>query len=80
MAELSRELRAKPSSRHRRAIEEVTAKRRRKNREDLLEQEQTARWLSTRELAPSSGDTAAERMQRIRDKVARKCNQQAYQG
>ena len=61
----------KQSTKHKRAREPEVAKRRRKNREELLEEEQLASWLSTRELVPSKGASADERMQRIRDKIAR---------
>ena len=61
----------KRGSRHSKATEIESAKKRRKLRDDLLDQEQLARWIAARDLAPSTGATAAQRIERIRERVAR---------
>ena len=38
-------------------------------REDVLEQEQLASWISTRELAPSAGPSAQERLDALRSRI-----------
>ena len=69
---------AKHGSRHRKAVSITIAKKKSKLREDLVEQEQVARWIATRDLAPRRGATADERIQRIRNKVARGGDRGSY--
>ena len=63
--------RRKRGSRHRKATEIEAAKKRRKLRDDLLDQEQPARWVAARDLVPSRGATAAQRIARIRERESR---------
>ena len=45
------------------------AQRQQQLRQELIEQEQLARWISSRALAPSKGPTAKERLDAIRERL-----------
>ena len=70
----------KRGNRHSKAAEIESAKKRRRHHDDLLDQEQLARWLAGRGLVPSNGDTAVQRMERIRERVARRRDSNGSRG